>query len=85
MGLGYRTTIRTVTLVLLGLTITSCTGFRAARQAEIASETGDWDAAVLYWSKAIEQDPTDIRYKANLLQSAGAGLRRALRAGQEVP
>jgi len=69
MGLGYRTTIRTVVLVLLALTIASCTGFRAARQAEISSETGDWDNAVLYWSQAIDQDPTNIRYKANLLRA----------------
>jgi len=69
MGLGHRATIRPLALGLLALTLASCTGFRAARQAEVASETGDWDAAVLYWSKAVDQDPTDIRYKANLLRA----------------
>ncbi len=69
MGLGYKTTIRVLALALLALTAASCTGFRAARQAEIATETGDWDSAVLYWTQAIDQDPTNISYKANLLRA----------------
>jgi len=66
MGLGKRATIL---LLLVGLTSAGCTGFRAARQAEIASETGDWDQAVLYWAEAARQEPTNIRYKANLLRA----------------
>lgn len=68
MGLGQRATIL---LLLVGLTSAGCTGFRAARQAEIASETGQWDQAVLYWAEAVQQEPTNIRYKANLLRAQG--------------
>lgn len=70
MRLGHRATIRTVALVaLLGMVVSGCTGFRAARRAEVAAQTGDWDQAVLYWSQAVEQEPGNIQYKANLLRA----------------
>ncbi|MGD2115261.1 MAG: cohesin domain-containing protein [Acidobacteriota bacterium] len=70
MGLGQSATIRTLALVvLLGLAVSGCTGFRAARQAEIATQNGNWDEAVLRWSEAVNQEPGNIQYKANLLRA----------------
>ncbi|HEX6200185.1 MAG TPA: secretin N-terminal domain-containing protein [Thermoanaerobaculia bacterium] len=56
--------------------IVGCTGFRAARRAEIASQTGNWDDAVLYWTQAVDQEPANIAYRGNLL-------RARVRASQE--
>ncbi len=58
------------------LALAGCSGYHTSRQAEIASQSGDWDNAVLYWSRAVDQDPTNIAYK-------GALLRAKVRASQE--
>ena len=68
--------IGTLAAVVVCITLAGCSGFRASRQAQIASESGDWDNAVLYWSRAVEQDPTNIAYKGSLL-------RAKVRASQE--
>ncbi len=68
--------IGTLAAVVVCLAFAGCSGYRASRQAEIATQSGDWDNAVLYWSQAIEQDPTNISYK-------GALLRAKVRASQQ--
>jgi general secretion pathway protein D len=71
MGLGPRTsrTFRAAALLTAVALIVGCTGFRAARRAEIASQTGNWDDAVLYWTQAVEQEPANIAYRGNLLRA----------------
>jgi general secretion pathway protein D len=71
MGLGPRTsrTFRAAALLTAAALIVGCTGFRAARRAEIASQTGNWDDAVLYWTQAVEQEPANIAYRGNLLRA----------------
>lgn len=78
MGLGPRGRgIRSLAaLVAVAVLVSGCTGFRAARRAEIAGQTGNWDEAVLYWTQAIEQQPTNIAYQGSLLQAR-------IRASQE--
>jgi len=58
-------------LLLLSLsTLTvACSTHRAFRQAEVAAELGNWDEAVLSYMEAIENDPTNVRYKASLLRA----------------
>jgi general secretion pathway protein D len=49
--------------------VTGCTSHQAYRQAESAAQRGDWDAAVLQYMKALDQDPTDISYRAALMRA----------------
>lgn len=78
MGLGMtgKRAIGPLVAVALCLALAGCSGYHASRQAEIASESGNWDNAVLFWSRAVEQDPTNISYKGSLL-------RAKVRASQE--
>lgn len=71
MGLGPRSAriFRGVALLTAVALLAGCTGFRAARRAEIATQAGNWDDAVLYWTQAVEQEPTNIAYRGNLLRS----------------
>ena len=55
-------------LVAISL-VTGCTSHQAYRQAESAAQRGDWDAAVLQYMKALDQDPTDISYRAALMRA----------------
>jgi general secretion pathway protein D len=56
-----------VAVVLLATA--GCTSYRAARRAEIATQLGNWDEAVLYYMEALEQDPTNISHRAALLRA----------------
>jgi general secretion pathway protein D len=56
-------------LAILLLAAGGCTGFRAARRAEIAGQAGNWDDAVLYWTQAAEEEPSNIGYRGNLLRA----------------
>ncbi|HEY8021171.1 MAG TPA: secretin N-terminal domain-containing protein, partial [Thermoanaerobaculia bacterium] len=46
-----------------------CASYHSARQAEIATQEGKWDEAVLQYIKALETDPDNIGYQANLLRA----------------
>lgn len=74
---------RFAALLLVGMTLASCTGFRASRRAEIATQQGDWDAAVLYWSEAVEQDPSDIGYRGSLLRAKIRAAQAHFEAGKK--
>ena len=62
-------------LLLLGM-LAACTSHSNYRQGEIASQLGHWDDAVLYYMKALDNDPANITYRADLL-------RAKIRASQE--
>ena len=44
--------------------LAGCTSHSNYRQGEIASQLGKWDDAVLYYMKAVDNDPANISYKA---------------------
>lgn len=52
-----------------------CSSHQNYRQAEIATQRGNWDEAVLHYLKAVEQEPDNISYR-------GALLRAKIRASQ---
>jgi general secretion pathway protein D len=83
MGLGRETFRQIAALLAVLVLVSGCTGFRAARRAEIASQTGDWDEAVLYWTEALDQEPTNIRYRGNLLQAKVRASQEHFARGQE--
>lgn len=55
--------------LLSAVLVANCSGYRAARQAEVAAQTGNWDEAVLYYMQAAESDPENIAHKAALLRA----------------
>jgi type II secretory pathway component GspD/PulD (secretin) len=55
-----------VTLVLLALTAAGCGASRTFGRAENAARAGDWDAAVEYYRRAVQQSPDRSDYKIAL-------------------
>ncbi|HEV7667670.1 MAG TPA: secretin N-terminal domain-containing protein [Thermoanaerobaculia bacterium] len=65
------------TLLLASVMIaTGCTSYRTYREAEIASQLGRWDDAVVAYLKALESDPSNLSIRTDLL-------RAKIRASQE--
>lgn len=62
--------------VLALLVFSSCTSYRNYRRAQMAATAEDWDQAVVFYMKAVEENPGNITYKAALL-------RAKMRASQE--
>jgi general secretion pathway protein D len=60
---------RTLTGLLLALALAGCVSSRASRQADIASQLGNWDEAVVRYMEAVEQDPGNIEYRGALLRA----------------
>src|SRR5262245_38349271 len=56
-------------LWLIPALLVGCSSFGAYRQAEIASQHGNWDEAVIQYLKAVEQDPGNIAYRSALLRA----------------
>ena len=55
-----------VTLVLLALTAAGCGAARTFGRAESAARAGDWDAAVEYYRRAVQESPDRSDYKIAL-------------------
>jgi general secretion pathway protein D len=61
--------VRFLVPCLLLAAAAGCSGYRNARQAEVATREGKWDEAVLQYIRALETDPDNIGYKAGLLRA----------------
>ena len=61
---------RFLPLCFLAVLVLGCsTSHYAYRQAEIATQRGNWDEAVVHYLQAVEEDPTNISYRAALLRA----------------
>jgi general secretion pathway protein D len=58
--------ILVVTLIFIALTAAACGAARTFGRAESAARTGDWDAAVEYYRRAVQQAPDRSDYKIAL-------------------
>ena len=56
-------------LLLAFVMIASCSGYRDYRQAQTAEQTQDWDRAVLKYMELVQQEPSNINYRAALLRA----------------
>lgn len=70
-------------LVLLALAAAGCASYHSSRQAQIATETGDWDRAVIEYMKAVEQDPGNIEHRAALLRAKIAASQQHFEKGKK--
>ena len=67
---------RAALLLLAAVVAASCTTNRAFRRAEQLALAGDWDSAVVYFTKAVQENPDRPEYKILLeraMQSASNG------------
>jgi general secretion pathway protein D len=62
-------TIRLSAPLLALAILAGCTSHSNYRQGETASQLGKWDDAVLYYMKALDADPGNISYQADLLRA----------------
>ncbi len=57
-----------ILLVALG-PLVGCASHLSYRKAEIASQQGNWDEAVLHYLKAVEESPDNLGYRASLMRA----------------
>jgi len=62
----HRTWRLFVVLALLAVAGAGCAAHWAYRQGQDATDKGDWDLAVARFTRALEKDPKNIRYKISL-------------------
>lgn len=62
-------TARTLILLLALGPLAGCASHLSYRKAEIASQQGNWDEAVLHYLKAVEDDPDNLSYRAALMRA----------------
>jgi general secretion pathway protein D len=65
---------RLITLVLLTALVSGCAAGRAFRKGRDAARAGDWDAAVQYYTAALQANPDSAEFKIELeraTQNAG--------------
>ncbi len=60
---------RRLTALLLALLMSACSGYRDAREAQIAEQKGDWDTAVLLYLELADTNPDNVSYKTGLLRA----------------
>jgi type II secretory pathway component GspD/PulD (secretin) len=57
---------RLVAVVMLAVMVTGCAAGRAFRRGQDAARTGDWDLAVVEYTKAVQANPDKAEYKIQL-------------------
>ncbi|HXU45792.1 MAG TPA: hypothetical protein VN783_09710 [Thermoanaerobaculia bacterium] len=60
-----------------------CSSYRTYREAEIAAQLGRWDDAVVAYMKALENDPANVAYRADLLRAKIRASQDHFRKGRE--
>jgi general secretion pathway protein D len=69
-GIGKMLRLSIVALALPSLLlVVGCTGYRGAREAQIAEQQGDWDQAVLKYLELADQYPDNVSYRTGLLRA----------------
>lgn len=64
-----------IAIVVLTVLVSGCAAGRAFRRGQDASRAGDWDQAVVEYTRAVQEDPDKPEYKIQLeraMQSAAA-------------
>ena len=62
----HRPVLGALILVVVGTFLVGCAAGRAFRQGEEAALNGDWDAAVDYYQRAVQEDPDKPDYRIGL-------------------
>lgn len=60
---------RMLILLLAVGPLAGCASHLSYRKAELATQRGDWDEAVLHYLKAVEEEPDNLTYRAALMRA----------------
>src|SRR5262245_65370901 len=74
---------RIVLVTFVAALLSGCAAGRAFRHGQEAVRAGDWDAAVAYFTKAVQEDPDSLEYKIQLDRVKGEAARLHLSRGRE--
>ena len=69
--------------VMLALVVSGCAAGRAFRQGETAASAGDWDTAVAFYTRALQENPDRVDYKIALERAMMNASRENLARAQE--
>ena len=69
--------------VMLALVVSGCAAGRAFRQGETAASAGDWDTAVAFYTRALQENPDRVDYKISLERAMMNASREHLARAQE--
>jgi tetratricopeptide (TPR) repeat protein len=73
-----------IALALVAVTLTACAAGRAFRKGEEAARLGDWDAAVVHYRRAVQENPDRPEYKIQLERSMQNAARDHIARGREL-
>jgi general secretion pathway protein D len=71
-------------LLVLALLVPGCAAPRAFRHGQEALRSGDWDAAVAHFTKAVQENPDNPEYKINLRRAQGEAARMHVEKAREL-
>ena len=76
---------RAIAILLIAFVIVAsgCASSRAFRQGQDAVRVKDWDAAVSYFTKAVQGNPDNPEYKINLRRAQEEASRAHLERGRD--
>ncbi len=75
---------RLVGVFVLTVLASACTAGRAFRQGDEAARSGDWDTAVTYYSRAVQEKPGKAEYKIALERATQSAAREHLSRAREL-
>jgi type II secretory pathway component GspD/PulD (secretin) len=73
-----------VLLVALGALGSGCAAGRAYRRGQEAARLGDWDSAVTYFTKAVQEDPDNAMFKISLERAMQSSARDHISRAREL-
>ena len=79
-----RRSARLIALALMAATLSACAAGRAFRRGEEAARLGDWDAAVVHYRRAVQDDPNKPEYKIQLERSMQNAARDHIARAREL-
>jgi tetratricopeptide (TPR) repeat protein len=75
---------KSAALVLAIVAVAGCAAGRAYSRAEKSARAGDWDAAVQYYTEALQADPGSLVYRIGLHRAQLAASRDHLDKAKEL-
>ena len=70
--------------IVLAIAVSGCAAGHAYRQGQEASRVGDWDSAVTYYTKAVQESPEKAEYKIALERATQNASRNHLSRAHEL-
>jgi general secretion pathway protein D len=71
-------------LIVVAVLLSACSAGRAFRRGQEAVRNADWDAAVTYFTKAVQANPDNAEYKINLQRAQEEAARVHIEKGREL-